>query len=152
MKSLFSIFILTFIIFSTASHGASANEVFAKETKLYWKLLLTENGNQSEFTGEGIDQRLKKGISHKDLEIHCKIKLEREHIKYEPSGKSGYTRDEERAFTFCKYGQTQIDLEMVKCARGYGQKGIGTIYSDKTEISLKKEPHSFGLKLSCFRK
>jgi hypothetical protein len=148
MKSIF-----IFLVSSLLSQSLFAtDEAFSKESKIHWRVEISKNNELNKYEADEIDGLVSEGIFHKKLKIKCQMELQREHIKYDPSGKNGYTRDEERVHTSCKYKKSKIKLETVTCARGYGKKGVGTIYGDKTSIEISKKNRSFALKIICTRK
>ena len=129
-----------------------AAEQFADETKLQWSLEVEKDSGSKKYSGAEIDKLLKEGITHKELNVKCEMRLQRKSIKYNPSGKDGYTRNQEQVSTQCQYGDSKIELEEVVCADGQGKGKVGTIFSDKAQIKLSKSGKSFFLKLTCTRK
>ena len=128
-----------------------AKEMFSKDTKMYWTVVVTIDGEKKTYSGGEIDKLLKSKITHSKLKVSCNIPLEREFIKYDPKT-STYTRDEERSVPVCDYNGTKIKLGRVLCAKGHAKNKVGTIYGDDAEIHLEKNDSQFSMRLICIVK
>ncbi len=144
--------IICFITIFNFSPPICASDRFADETKIYWVIEVKKGSKSHKYTGAQIDNILMAGISYNPLKVNCSLSLRRESIKYHPSGKNGYSRNEERVESQCQYGDTLIQLETVICAKSLAKNKVGNIYSDKTHLGLTQRKRHFSYKIKCYHK
>ncbi|MEM7646199.1 MAG: hypothetical protein AAF203_04770 [Pseudomonadota bacterium] len=146
------IFVIKTVLLFLFGFKAFGFESFHDGTKIHWIVKIMKDGQEKSYQQKEIQSMISEGIGHPKLSLRCRLQLEREHITFDPSGKNGYTRDEERVETFCEQGDQEIQLKRVKCAHGYGKKGIGSIYGDSNRFLLKKGKDSFEIRVRCSHK
>lgn len=141
---------LVVVFFSSAAPGAE--ERFASETAISWSVKVERDGTTKTYTEGEIDSLPEGTLAHAPLRISCQIPLAREHIGYDPSGKRGYTRDEERVSPRCRVGDMDVRIETVTCAKGHARNKVGNVYGDSAALHLTSGKRSFGVEVRCVLK